>query len=175
MNHIILIGFMGSGKTSVGHHLSEALSLPFLDTDEEIEKNSQMKITDIFSQYGERYFRNLETETLEKLSEDQDRKVISVGGGLPVEKVNQPYLKEMGSVIFLEAKEDTLVTRLQGDTTRPMLKGADLRERIRTLMAQRQEAYDKVADFHIQTDEKTFEEIIEEIVRKMHIGGYHEI
>lgn len=175
MNHIILIGFMGSGKTSVGQHLAKSLNLPFLDTDEQIERRSGMKITDIFAQYGERYFRDLETETVKKLAEDPQRKVISVGGGLPVEEKNQPYLKKMGSVVFLEARQDTLVARLEGDTTRPMLKGGNLRERIQTLMAHRQEAYDKVADFHIQTDERNFDEIVKEIEQQIHMGGRHGI
>ncbi len=163
MNHIILIGFMGSGKTSVGKRLAETLHLSFLDTDEEIEKTSGMKISDIFAKYGEAYFRERETETLKNLLQDTQRKVISVGGGLPVQERNQPYLKQMGTVVFLEASEQTLLERLQGDTTRPMLKGADLRERIHTLMQERKAAYDKTADCHIQTDHKKFEEIIEEI------------
>lgn len=163
MNHIILIGFMGSGKTSVGKRLAEKLHLPFVDTDEQIEQTWKMKITDIFSQYGESYFRNLETETIKKLSEDRNRKVISVGGGLPVQERNQPYLKQMGTVIFLEASKETLVKRLKGDTTRPLLSGGELTERIGTLMQQRKDIYDKVADFHIKTDEKNFDEIVEDI------------
>ena len=86
MNHIILIGFMGSGKTSVGKKLADTLNLSFLDTDEQIEKTSGMKIADIFEKYGEVYFRELETETLKNLLKDEERKVISVGGGLPDRK-----------------------------------------------------------------------------------------
>ncbi len=163
MNHIILIGFMGSGKTTVGKRLSESLNIPFVDTDEEIEKTSNMKIADIFSKYGEVYFRDLETKEVRKLLKDTKRKVISVGGGLAVQERNQPYLKKMGTVIFLEAREENLIKRLTGDTTRPMLKGGDLKERIETLMKQRQEAYHRVADLHIKTDEKNIEEIVEEI------------
>ena len=134
-----------------------------LDTDEEIEKTSGMKISDIFEKYGEGYFREQETETLKKLLQDTQRKVISVGGGLPVQERNQPYLKQLGTVVFLEASEQTLLERLKGDTTRPMLKGADLRERIHMLMEERKTAYDKTADCHIQTDHKKIEEIIEDI------------
>ncbi len=163
MNHLILIGFMGSGKTTVGKKLSESLHIPFVDTDEEIEKASGMKIADIFSRYGEPYFRDLETQEIRRLSEDAQRKVISAGGGLAAQERNRPYLKQMGTVVFLQARTESLIERLAGDTERPMLKGADLRERIETLMEQRREAYERAADLSVWTDEKNIEEIVEEI------------
>ena len=119
MNHIILIGFMGSGKTSVGKACRHA-ELSSAD-DEHIEKTSGMKIADIFEKYGKYIFVNW--RTLKNLLKDEERKVISVGGGLPVQERNQPYLKKSwGTVVFLEASEKTLIERLEGDTTRPMLK-----------------------------------------------------
>ena len=82
MNHIILIGFMGSGKTSVGKQLAKVMQLPFVDMDELIVQKSGMEITEIFERYGESHFRELETECLKELSKDRERKVLSVGGGL---------------------------------------------------------------------------------------------
>ena len=102
-----------------------------------VEEQSGQKISDIFAEKGEAYFRELETEMLRQLLLRQDRCVIAVGGGLPMQPVNRPLLKELGKVVFLEADIETLVHRLKNDTKRPKLQGGDLRERIETLMSQR--------------------------------------
>ncbi|WP_411337553.1 shikimate kinase [Ruminococcus gauvreauii] len=163
MNHIILIGFMGSGKTSVGKQLAKVMQLPFVDMDELIVQKSGMEITEIFERYGEAHFRELETECLKELSEDRERKVLSVGGGLPVQSRNQPYLKNMGTVILLEASVQTLLRRLKHDSSRPMLKGGDLQQKIETLQEQRKAEYEKVSDVRVVTDNKGFSQIVDEI------------
>ena len=163
MNHIILIGFMGCGKSSVGKRLAKAMDLPFVDMDDLIVERTGMQITEIFAKFGEPYFRQLETEALLQLAECGQRMVISAGGGMPVQPQNQPILKEMGTVLLLEATVDTLVERLQFDDTRPILQGGDLRQKIESLQQQRKEAYEKVCDRKIRTDGKNFTVIIEEI------------
>lgn len=167
MNHIILIGFMGAGKTSLGRRLARALHLTFTDTDDRIVAKMGMPVTAIFDQYGEEYFRGLETEALKKLMKEKKRCVVSVGGGLPMRIENQSCLKKMGQVIYLRADVETLMKRLGGDHSRPMLRGGDLRGRIEALMAKRQDTYEKVADQVIDTDGKSFERLILEISEKI--------
>lgn len=166
MNHIILIGFMGSGKTTVGKKLARKMKLDFVDTDNMVEAYTGEKISDIFARQGEAAFRRLETEMLRRLLEREQRCVISVGGGLPVQPENQPILKELGTVVYLKASVDTLVGRLRGDTSRPKLQGGDLRERIIRLMEQREDAYQAAADVSVVTDSKGFEQILKDIAEK---------
>lgn len=164
MNHVILIGFMGCGKSSVGKALADAMGIPFVDTDGMIEEQAGRKINDIFREDGEEYFRELETSVLKQLLSAQERKVIAVGGGLPVREINREYLKRLGTVVYLLAKVETLTGRLEGDDTRPMLRGGELKKRIETLMDARGELYGEAADVRVETDDKDFEQIVKEIM-----------
>lgn len=166
MNHIILIGFMGAGKTTIGKKLAGKLEIPFVDTDEMIETQTGRIISDIFAEDGEPFFRNLETDMLHQLLESKERCVIAVGGGLPMQEVNRPLLKELGTVVFLEAEIESLLQRLQGDKSRPKLQGGNLRVRIESLMQQRLSVYLEVADVSISTDTREFGMIISEIIEK---------
>ncbi len=167
MKHIILIGFMGAGKTTVGKKLAKKLGVKFVDTDHLIEVRTGKKISDIFQEQGEAYFRSLETQALRDLSKETEQMVVAVGGGLPMQPENRPLLKELGTVIFLEAGVDALMRRLKNDTVRPKLQGGDLRERISTLMAERKETYLQVADLRISTENKGFHGILKEIEEKI--------
>lgn len=166
MKHIILIGFMGAGKTTVGKKLARRLNADFVDTDDMVEEQTGQKISDIFAQKGEPYFRQLETEMLRQLSQRQDRCVIAVGGGLPMQERNRPLLKELGTVVFLTADIETLAFRLRNDTKRPKLQGGSLRERIKTLMSQREAVYLEVADVQVSTDSQGYGGILNEIIEK---------
>ena len=109
-NNIILIGFMGSGKTTFGKWIAANKKMEFVDTDELIEKENGITISDIFASKGEVYFRNLETDMLNKLLErDTQNCVISVGGGLPVKEENRALLSQLGTVVYLWADADELV------------------------------------------------------------------
>lgn len=163
MNHIILIGFMGAGKTTVGKALAKELHLTFTDTDERIEAQQQTKISDIFAQHGEEYFRDLETQMLKTLQKEKERMVVSVGGGLPVRKENRVLLKELGCVVYLQAEVETLVARLNGCTDRPKLSGGNLRERIISLMEAREALYLDIAEVRVSTDDKQIQKVVEEI------------
>jgi len=165
MKHIVLIGFMGAGKTSVGKSLAHELEIPFVDMDDEIVKKTGMSITEIFAEYGEPYFREIETNVLGELLDLEERHVISAGGGVPMQEVNRPLLRQAGVVIYLKADTQVLVKRLQGDTTRPILHGGDLREKITTLQTSRAPVYEKVCDFQVVTDEKSLAEIVNEVGR----------
>lgn len=161
-NNYVLIGFMGSGKTSFGKWLCKKTGRKFIDTDEEIVREQQRSINDIFATDGEEYFRKLETELLKELIFSENC-VISMGGGTPVSENNRPLLKELGQVIYLRTSVDTLCERLKKDTTRPLLAGGDIREKITGLMGKRESIYEARADLIIDTDKKKFEEMYEEI------------
>ena len=161
---MILIGYMGCGKSTVGRKLAEVSDRAFLDTDAWIEEKEEVTISEIFAKKGEPYFRDLETECLKELIETgQKGKVISVGGGLPVREENQKLLKELGTVIYLKARPDTVYERLKGDTTRPLLQTENPLQRIWEMMAAREEKYQAAAHKVIDVDGKNISEIIHEI------------
>lgn len=167
MNHVILIGFMGCGKSSVGKELAREMKISFLDTDAVIEAQTCRKISDIFRESGEEYFRELETSALRQLLDSDTRKVIAVGGGLPVRPVNREYLKRLGTTVYLLAKPETLVERLEGDTSRPLLQGGELGRKIKRLMNEREEIYRSVADFQVITDGKDIGEVVQEVLKNV--------
>lgn len=166
MNNIILIGFMGSGKTSVGVRLSYLLKKTMEDTDRMIEKQNKMSVSEIFDRFGEEAFRRMETECLEKLLQGPDDQVISVGGGLPVRSENRELLKKLGKVIYLKVTAQTVCERLSGDMSRPLLRGKDSEQRIRELLEERAPLYESAADIIIDADGKEFDTILDEIVEK---------
>ncbi len=109
---IFLIGYMGSGKTTIGNLLAEVLSIPFYDTDEEIEKQTHRDIASIFKQSGEPHFRALERSTLEWLISEHENAVIATGGGLPCNDVTISAMLNAGSVIYLDCDASTLFKRI---------------------------------------------------------------
>ena len=168
MHNIILIGFMGCGKSSIGRYLEKKKSYTLIDTDEYIEKQQGRSINDIFAVEGEEYFRNLETQCIRELIDKADNNlVIAVGGGLPMRSENQTLLKELGKVVYLRATENTLVDRLTGDSKRPLLKGGDLRTKISDLFAKREATYIELADAIVDTDNCSYEDVIKSIKEKL--------
>lgn len=163
MGNVILIGFMGCGKSTVGLRLSYRLRKPVIDTDKEIEKAEKRSISDIFQTEGEAYFRDKETECLKQLLKTSGNQIISVGGGLPMREVNRQLLHQLGQVVYLRAKAETIYDRLKYDTTRPLLQGENPQEKIRSLMTQREQNYEEASDIIIDVDGKDFEQIIGEI------------
>ena len=163
MSNIILIGYMGCGKSTVGKRLSYVLRKPVLDTDRLIEKKEDMTISEIFALYGEEYFRNLETRCLEEVLLQKGEYVIAVGGGLPIRECNRELLKKIGTVLYLRANPDTIYEHLKEDTTRPLLSGENSKEKIKTMMKARTEFYEAAADVTIDVDDMNFEEIIEKV------------
>ncbi len=159
MANIILEGFMGCGKSTIGKAFADKYDKTFVDTDSYIEDKYNRVIADIFANEGEEYFRDLETEAVKELAQ-KDNLVIALGGGLPLRKINQDILKSSGKVYYLKASIDTLCNRLKGDTKRPLLAGCDLESRIKELMKKRAHIYEAFADYFIETDEKNIEEII---------------
>lgn len=164
MKNIVLIGFMGSGKTTVGKSLEEKTDMVFVDTDELIEAYEGCKISEIFADKGETYFRGLENETLKNLLTSTDNKVISTGGGIITNQANIPLLKQLGKVFYLRIKPETVVERLEGDKTRPLLIGEDKLVKVEQLMTDRKELYEMAADTTIDADYLLVNEIVDIIL-----------
>lgn len=166
-NNIILIGFMGSGKTSVGLRLSYRMKVPVEDTDKLIEQSEKRSISSIFANEGEEYFRSRETELLKEISERNYRRILSVGGGTPVRAENRELLRQCGTVVYLRIKPENVYERLKGDTTRPLLACEDPLGRIRELMEARKDAYEECADIIIDVDEISMEEILNRLTEEL--------
>ena len=163
-DNIVLIGFMGSGKTTFGKWISRKYGYSFCDTDEYIEKKEKTTINDIFASKGEAALRDMETETVKEFADSLKKCVVSVGGGLPVRKENREILKNIGTVVYLKASEEELCKRLSRDNTRPLLKGGNLKGKIHTLMQQREDIYMDAADVVINTENVSFGHMYEEIM-----------
>lgn len=164
---IILIGFMGAGKTTVGKLLSKKLQLPLWETDEEILQRSGFKsIPEIFEIKGESFFRELEKEVLYDLSEKSNG-IISCGGGVIISAENREILKKNGNIIFLSASFETITERIHHEISRPLFKGI---EKAKELYSMRLSLYQDCADEIIATDNMSPEEIANSIISKIKIA-----
>ena len=171
-DNIVMIGFMGCGKTTVGEQLADVLEYQFLDTDLYIEEKEQRSISRIFEEKGESYFRDLETKSLEELVEQTTHTIISSGGGLPLQEKNAKLLKKLGFVVYLRVKKETVLKRLEGDTTRPLLACDNPAQKVEKLLNFRDPVYEAGAHLVIDVDDKIVSEIVEEIVRNYKIVKY---
>lgn len=164
--NIVLIGFMGAGKTTVSDYLSTKFDMDIIEMDQEITDREEMSIPDIFATYGEEYFRDLETSLLVEL---QDRKnvIISCGGGTALRENNVAEMKKNGRVVLLTASPETIYERVKDSDDRPVLKGRKNVDGIAELMEQRREKYEAAADIVVQTDHKTVLQVCEELVQRL--------
>lgn len=158
---IALIGFMATGKSTIGPLLAEKLDYTFVDTDDLVETDMKMKITDIFSELGEAVFREAEYKALKKALA-MENIVLSTGGGIVLFEQNRRLLKKKAFVVSLTAHPETIFNRIKGDESRPLLKSEDPLARIKTMMAERQKYYQE-CDFEISTEESTELECCERI------------
>lgn len=162
MSNVILIGFMGSGKTAVGRELAGALNMDYLDTDELIIRAENMSISDIFTEKGEEYFRDLETSVIKTL-DDYDNFVVATGGGMVLREENVKMLKQLGPLVLLWADPETIYRRIRHEKHRPLLKVADPKAEIRRILDGRKAVYDRVADLKIDTSTMDIESAVKEI------------
>ena len=165
--NLFLVGFMGTGKSSLGRALARRWRCPFKDTDHLIEKKIQMPIRDFFAQKGEATFRELERECVEKWIPAEGA-VISCGGGLIVPPGMIELLKSKGVLVCLFASPETILRRTQSTTHRPLLQAEDPAARIRELMTQRESAYLR-AGTSVLTDGRNFLDLaiaVERIYRR---------
>jgi shikimate kinase len=163
MKNIYLVGFMGSGKSTVGKILAEKLNMNFIDIDKLIEEKEGMKIKDIFEQKGESYFRELERKQIEAIV-NQEGVIVSTGGGLGANLDNMNLMKKNGDVIWLDVSLNTVLDRLKNDQDRPLLKQPT--EKIKQLFEERKNVY-RLANIRINADKKTPSQIVEEILTKI--------
>lgn len=173
MKNIILIGFMGAGKTTIGQALAKYYDIAFIDTDDYIAEKEDRTIAEIFQSDGEAYFRRLETQCLTELADSKEPMIIATGGGMPLQKENNILFKQIGMVIFLDYKFKTIWKRIRGSKTRPLVKKG--REAIFQLFLERRSTYSKIADEIVDGEELQYDEIIQYIV-KINEGReeYHE-
>lgn len=164
MKSIYLIGFMGSGKTTIGKALSLSLNVPFIDSDEEISRLTGKTITEIFEVEGEAAFRLLEAECLRNLPVEDS--IITTGGGTVLREENRKWMQENGEVVLLAASPEEILKRLEGDKTRPLLIG-DKEEKVAKILGERLPLYVDTANIIIETTGKSVEAIVEELVQRL--------
>lgn len=168
-NNIILIGFMGVGKTTVGKLLAQRVGYRFVDVDQVIEKETGFSIPEIFSRYGEGYFRQLEKQAIRRLLTPSGI-VLATGGGAVMDPSNFSFLMENGCVVALDAREETLWERLKSCKDRPMLYSDNPREKMRALLEMRRPVYYK-AHFVVRVDGKSPKEVVDEIIAMIEMEG----
>jgi len=162
MESIYLVGFMGAGKTTVSSILSEKLGLEVIDTDHVIETKLEKTVSEIFEEYGEDYFRQLEHLVVKGVV--KENRIITTGGGAVLREDSRNILKKKKNVIYLKASATTILERLQDDTTRPLLQTENKLEKIEALLQQRDALYKEVATYTVDTDGLTLEQVAREIV-----------
>ena len=167
--NLILIGFMGCGKSSVGRRLSGMTGHRFVDTDELVVQSESRTIPEIFSQSGEDYFRDVEQRSLEELV-GVCGIILSTGGGLVLRPANRETLKKIGIVAWLDASPDVLFERATRSAKRPLLQTVDPRKTFDDLLSVRRELYNAAADFRIDSTRLSHDEaaqiLLDEALRK---------
>jgi len=162
--NIILVGFMGTGKTAVAKRVASEADMEYISTDGLIEKEEGKAINDIFSQDGEAYFRKVEKGVIEELSA-RDNLVVDAGGGVVLNEDNMGNLRKNGVIICLNARSDVIYERVKRSSHRPLLNVADPKGRIEELLRYRAPYYAR-ADFQIDTSDKAIKEVVRN-VRKL--------
>ncbi len=161
--NIVLIGFMGSGKSSIGRLVAQRLGFQFIDTDALIVERARVEISEIFAQQGEAAFRDLESSTLESLAHYQ-RCVISTGGGIVLREKNRDLLRGLGLVVWLTASEEVIYERVSRNTKRPLLQTANPRATIAELFAARRAVYEQAAEVTIDSSYLSREQAADEVI-----------
>lgn len=164
--NLVLIGFMGAGKTTMSDYFSTMFAMDSVEMDQVIARREGMTIPDIFEVHGEEYFRNCETDLLIEM---QSRKntVISCGGGVPMRDRNVAEMKKNGRVILLTATPETILERVKDDHSRPLLENNKNIPFIQSLMDKRREKYEAAADIIVPTDGRSIQDIGEEIISRL--------
>lgn len=159
--NLVLIGFMGSGKTHIGRELHQHLGFPWIDMDQEIEKRTGLSIPTIFAEQGEPAFRELETKLLNELLQDgSEQHIISTGGGVVTHEANRQILRKLGFVVWLKAPPEVILERTSRNRNRPLLNTPDPARKIQELLAVREPLYASTAHLRIDTSELSAAELL---------------
>lgn len=161
--NISMTGFMGSGKSTTGKLLAAKLGFIFVDLDKIIEFYQGMTIPEIFERYGEKYFRDVETEVIKKIYGNSSC-IFACGGGVVLKEENMDIIKKNSTVIFLKVSPDAAYCRLTGSCDRPLLKTGNLKNTISELISAREDLYERYADIIIDTDKISAESVSLEIL-----------
>lgn len=164
--NIVLIGFMGTGKTAIGDRLSQLLRMDTIDTDVLIERQMKTSISKMFEEHGEKYFRQIEKDMIKRVSLRKNT-IISCGGGVVLDSENVEHLKKTGKIVLLSAQPEIIYERVKNDQNLPVLKGNMTVEFITKKMEERKDKYEAAADIIVDTSHKDKEEICQEIVYKL--------
>jgi shikimate kinase len=166
-DHIVLVGMMGAGKSTVGEMLARRLDRPFFDVDAWIEDEEGLSIASIFKTRGEAAFRDLEARVLPSFLANSVACVLSVGGGAVTDQRNRSVLNGNEHVVWLRARDSTLVGRVGDGSDRPLLVGQDLGAALARLAVERKPMYTEVADVIVDVDELTVDEVVDRIVAEV--------
>jgi len=163
--NIILTGFMGVGKTSVGTQLAKDLGYAFVDIDKLIETDQNLTITSLFSKFGEPYFRKVEAAIIQQVMMGEGQ-VVSTGGGAVIQDANREAFKKGGYVVCLTASPEVIYERIKHETHRPLLQTAEPKAKIKELLDSRAKLYAQ-ADVSIDTSDKSVDDVIKAIKERI--------
>ncbi len=163
MRNIFLIGFMGSGKSTISAYMAKTYGMKMIELDEEIVHYEGMSIPEIFDCKGEAYFREMESKLLKEYA-TQENQIISCGGGVVLREQNIKVMKETGKVVLLTAEPETILNRVKDDDNRPLLRGNMNVAYIQELLDKRRMLYEEAADIVVKTDHKDVKDICKEIL-----------
>ncbi|MBI2036246.1 shikimate kinase AroL [Candidatus Microgenomates bacterium] len=164
--NIVLIGMRGAGKTTVGKMLASHLKKDFIEMDDLVAKKAGMKIAQIVKKHGWEYFRDLETQITQEVSQ-KDNVIIATGGGVVLRSENVQVLKKHGKLFWLSVGVNSLLKRIGNDANRPSLTGKSPKEDMEETQIQRQKLYEQAADVVIDTEKITAKEVMEEIITNL--------
>lgn len=164
-NNVILCGFMGCGKSTVGTLLADKLNFTFVDTDKVIEQRENMSVSEIFAIHGEEYFRTVETAVINDLCQ-LNSQIIATGGGAVLNPSNANTLRDNGTVFFLDVTPETVLERLKDDTSRPLLQKKNRESAVRELMNIRRPIYVKHSHYTINGNQNP-EAVLQEIIQML--------
>lgn len=161
--NIVLIGFMGCGKTTIGEKLAYKLNYNFVDSDKQLQKEAGTNINDIFKLYGENYFRQLENSIISSIAKLK-KQVIATGGGIIKNENNIRLLKKSGIILYLKASPEHIYNNIKNDTSRPLLQCEDKFGKIKELLNERENLYQIYCDIIIEVSNHSIDNIINQII-----------